>query len=116
MKYYRYEQRSIAEIGIRLELLEYEEVEKTPKGKWIVRTWVLTGCDGKKSDEFLINKYGKWIKDGSKWASETKEKALDNYVTRTKNRLKILESQAKDCLSGISQADYERRKLKETDK
>ena len=70
-----------------------EYVKETEKGYWITeRDWP---------------SYKKWIPKQSKkrFAYPTKKEALNNYILRTKRRMKILNSQLEYCKEGISTAE-----------
>lgn len=102
-KYYRYE---IAKYGsyndfsdytisqIKLELRVFDVQKETPKGYWIGY--------GPNKDGFSM-----WISKTSKkkYAYPTKEDALENYISRTTARIKILSKQIDDCRAGLSKAE-----------
>mgnify|MGYP001002078256 CR=1 FL=1 len=95
MKYYRYEIVQYADHDIDWELTspefpnptivcrEYNLIKKTPKGFWI----------GMGDIKF------KWIPSQSKrkFAYPTKKEALNDFISRTEKRMKILSWQLKLC-------------------
>jgi hypothetical protein len=113
MEFYRYEARTYANISgdddynryslpllpnVKVELITYNLHKETPKGYWV---------------GFGNHVFGKlrgnsiWISKTSKRrrAYPTKEEALTNFITRTKRRAKILQSQLDICLTALSIAD-----------
>lgn len=106
MKFYRYKWSEYASLdsfgeftmtnqyipNIRLELITFSLVSETPKGYWI-------GFDSK-------HKY-KWISKTAKkrHAYPSKEQALNNFILRTKKRIKILEKQIRCCKISLGYAE-----------
>lgn len=82
----------------KLELSEYDLYKETSKGYWI-------GFDS-------LSKY-KWIPKSSKkrFAYPTKQEALNNFIMRTKRRIKILDWQASSSRVGLDLAMILKPKL-----
>jgi len=94
MKFYRYEDVRIAnEIGVRVELREFNLVKETPKGYWICPKW-----DRKQEYKQWVSANGK-----NRKAYPTKEEALLNYQRRKERQIKILTSRLSDAQSGLHQ-------------
>ena len=97
---YRYKQ-SFGE----LHLLEFEVIRTTPAGKWIKPA----------IGTFSINDYGKrFVKNVGKkrFAYETKEAALINFIKRTERHIMF----AKSNIKSAEQALYQANKLAALDK
>lgn len=93
MKFYRYEDVNIADIGIRVELRKFVLVKETPKGYWICPKW-----DHRQE-------YKQWVSSGGKnrKAYPTKEEALLNYQRRKERQINILEARLSSARSGLYQ-------------
>ena len=104
MKFYRYEWREYSVLDYdgeyvssvfpnpKLELTTYDLLKETEKGYWI----------GNKGFSFK-----KWIPKKSKrrYAYPTKQEAMDNFITRTERRIKILQRTLDCCKIAISLAE-----------
>lgn len=79
-----------------LVLHTYKALKETPKGYWINY-----GILNKNTDR------GKWVSKTAKkrFAYPTKEDALNNFITRTKKRIKILKYQTTSCIISVSKAE-----------
>lgn len=89
MKLYRYERTRIYSDALfnnlDVELFEFEVLKETPKGYWVIdnkiqfkKTFVLKSENARK-----------------RFAYETKEKALNNFIKRTEKCIKIYEDKLK---------------------
>lgn len=107
-KFYRYRDRqtnsySFDECGemvllrystIEVELTEFDVVKKTPKGIWIQEVFGEWGYTDKK-----------WISESSKFAWNTKEKAMISFKKRKESQIKILKSQLKRSETALRMAE-----------
>lgn len=93
MRFYRYEDVKYHELGVRVELREFNLVRETPKGYWICPTWDYS------------QEYQRWVSANGKnrKAYPTKEQALENYQRRKERQIKILEARLNDAKSGLYQ-------------
>ena len=101
---YRYEWKTYAVLGIdgdaeapklpnpKVELIVFDVMSETKKGYWL----------GFKSLSMKM----RWVSKVAKkrYAHPTKEEALQNFITRTENRCKILEWDASCCRLAIGRA------------
>jgi hypothetical protein len=98
---YRYvlvEKEAIAGLpDVNLTLQEYPIIKITPKGYWI------KGIHTKKLNDFFIKK---WVSNDGlrRFAYDTKELAINNYIKRTEKRIKILTYQLTATKLGLYDA------------
>ena len=106
-KFYRYEDKrhcSIDEFDdingsyVKIYLLQYDVIKKTPKGVWISYSLDFNGNYKK----FIL------LTARKKYANSTKEKALNDYLYRKKRQVQILKSR----LNNAKDALYEGEKIK----
>lgn len=94
MKFYRYEDVRIAgELGVRVEVREFNLIKETPKGYWICPRW-----DREQEHKRWVSSSGK-----NRKAYPTKQQALENYEKRKERQIKILEARLQDARSGLNQ-------------
>lgn len=81
MKFYRYEE-TVANIGVKVNKIEYLLFKETPKGYWIRKTW-----DTKAE-------YKRWVSKTAKkrYAYPTKEEAMIAFKARKKRQVQILKA------------------------
>jgi hypothetical protein len=97
MKFYRYDEiksggyymdewGDMVKFGkpnVSIKLTEYEVIKGTLKGKWICPVDWLNHSD----------LFKKWISTRSKFAWDTKEKALESFIARKTRQISILQDQ-----------------------
>ena len=100
MKFYRYEETRVANIGVRVHLREWKLLKETPKGYWIVPEW----------DDSAYHK--KWVSNSSKkrFAYPSEEDAMKNFIARKKRQIEILKYKLKDARDALNEGLYQRRK------
>jgi|SRR5210317_2015922 len=95
MKFYRYEDVKISNLGVQIQLREFKLHKETPKGYWISYNW--------------SNDKDKWVSKNGKnrFAYPTKEEALHNFRCRKERQVSILTARLNDAIWARSLAEKE---------
>ncbi len=70
-------------LGVDVYLAKYKIIKETPKGKWVGHS--------EYSKRFVLNNSRK------RYAWETKEKAIESFISRKKRQIEILRMQLSDA-------------------
>lgn len=73
--------------GIQLYCYPFRIISKTPKGRWIVPSWVYHVDDIKTYRKFVLDGIGK------RYAHITRDEALKAFIYRRKRQIEILRAQ-----------------------
>jgi hypothetical protein len=95
MKFYRYENVNVYNLGVQVELRKYRLLKETPKGYWI--TYYSIGFSG---DKRWVSKNGK-----NRFAYPTKEEAIFNFKMRKKRQISILENRLFDAKIALNKIE-----------
>ncbi len=93
MIFYRYEDVLTTE-GVRLYLIKYKLVKKTPKGYWICHEW--------ESDTAR-----RWVSATARkrFAYPTEKEAIDGFIARKKRQIKILEANLRHAKVALNEGE-----------
>lgn len=111
MTLYRAEMRLVYQMGVRVDLHKYTVIKETDKGYWIAMgcpsvTWLGQVRDSVEKKQQTLSSFARWMSKTAKnrYARETKEEALNDFIIRQRFKRRCLEERLENCNIAIALA------------